>query len=113
MACFQWHPHTPLGLGQWRGLSIIDGCHYPIKNQVATMKIGQWEVIWCIQLFGLCWLGGVKDGRDTKSVRDSTEVTLLKHASASNKHVCEVRSIAHRSQHMFIAPEKKCLYAYL
>lgn len=37
---------------------------------------------------------------------ENTEVTLLKHASASNKHVCEVRSSAPRSQHMFIAPEK-------
>lgn len=52
----------------------------------------------------LSW--AVKDGSDTKLVRENTEVTLLKHASASNKHVCEGRSSAPGSQHMFIAPEK-------
>ena len=108
----KWHVFsgTPILLLDWDSEGDWPSSN---QNQVATMKIGQWEVIWCIQLIGLCLLGGVKDGRDTKLVRYSTEVTLLKHASASNKHVCEVRSIAHRSQHMFIAPEKKCLYAYL
>lgn len=54
----------------------------------------------------LVFRGAVKDGSDTKLVWENTEVTLLKHALASNKHVCEVRSSAPRSQHMFIAPEK-------
>lgn len=39
----------------------------------------------------LVFRGAVKDGSDTKSVQENTEVTLLKHASASNKHVCEVK----------------------
>ncbi len=36
------------------------------------------------------------------SLEDDTEMTLQKHASASNKHVCELRL-----KHMFIASSKR------
>lgn len=82
----------------------LDGCHLPISkvrgyHAKRPMKNNKKRNF-------LVFSGAVKDGSDTKLVRENTEVTLLKHASASNKHVCEVRSSAPRSQHMFIAPEK-------
>lgn len=53
--------------------------------------------------------GAVRDESNLEiiSFEDDTEMTLQKHASASNKHVCEVRLKAPWSQHMFIAPSKR------
>lgn len=92
--------------GQWKWLSLY-GCHLPIRKVSGYhAKKRQWSVRFILKWNFLVFSGAVKDGSDTKSIQENTEVTLLKHASASNKHVCEVRSSAPRSQHMFIAPEK-------
>lgn len=88
-------------------------CWLPSSNQrrLPCKKKGQWaggefagrktttEI--SLSLVGLSRMGVTPNW-----LRENTEVTLLKHASASNKHVCEVRSSAPISQHMFIAPEK-------
>lgn len=107
MACFQWQPHTSPKRHSANDCPSMAAIFSNQQGQRLPCKKANepWNKSKRKRNF-LVFSGAVKDGSDTKLVRENTEVTLLKHASASNKHVCEVRSSAPRSQHMFIAPEK-------
>lgn len=100
MACFQWQPRTsPLTRTQ-RALRAAN----PRRTSGAGRSGGQ-RAVGEILSNG----GAVRDESNLEiiSFEDDTEMTLQKHASASNKHVCEVRLKAPWSQHMFIAPSKR------
>lgn len=104
MACFQWQPRTSPEERALRRTRRALRAANPRGTGGAGQSGGQ-RATWEILSNG----GAVRDESNLEiiSFEDDTEMTLQKHASASNKHVCEVRLKAPWSQHMFIAPSKR------